>query len=247
MNEINDSNYELYLLLYADGGLTAAERDAVEAWLEHHPEAAAELALYADAPKLERNESVRYVATPLQQPTKPLRPALLRWSTAAVVVLALMTPALRMGTMGSLPRQAAEPAPLLAEARPTEMPAPQKPMQVSRESSIFRITSNSSTTSLTSPTSDTSPTIPPVEVIETTSLIVFEDMLVEPSPVETETLITYDRSVDWGDILLAANDAVHDELRQTTLGYLVSRALPDREQLQASIVEPMRERKSNVK
>ena len=93
MITIDDSNYELWLLRYAEQELTAEERKAVEAWLEEHPEAAEELDLYNEAPRLERDESVRYGAALLHH-TQPLWPVLLRWSAAAAVVAALMVPAL---------------------------------------------------------------------------------------------------------------------------------------------------------
>ena len=98
---IDNNNYELWLLRYAEGNLAAEERAAVEAWLADHPAAAEELALYNEAPRLERNESIRYKA-----PVRPFRPAIMRWSAAAAVVVALMMPALRMGTMAPPPRNA---------------------------------------------------------------------------------------------------------------------------------------------
>ena len=48
MTTIDNNNYELWLLRYAEGDLTATEREAVEAWLADHPEAAEELALYGE-------------------------------------------------------------------------------------------------------------------------------------------------------------------------------------------------------
>ena len=102
MTTIDNNNYELWLLRYAEGELTASERETVEAWLADHPEAAEELSLYSEAPRLERDETVRY--SRLSPFTSHLSP-LLRWSTAAAVVLALMVPALRMGTMGHLESQ----------------------------------------------------------------------------------------------------------------------------------------------
>ena len=93
MITIDDSNYELWLLRYAEQELTAEERKAVEAWLAEHPEAAEELELYIEAPRLQRDEKVRFVAMPLQH-IQPLWPAVLRWSAAAAVVAALMVPAI---------------------------------------------------------------------------------------------------------------------------------------------------------
>lgn len=93
MITIDDSNYELWLLRYAEQELTAEEREAVEAWLAEHPEAAEELALYNDAPRLVKDVSVRFAAA-VSPRTEPLWPAMLRWSAAAAVVAALMVPAI---------------------------------------------------------------------------------------------------------------------------------------------------------
>lgn len=95
MMNINDNNYELWLLRYAEQELTEAERAEVEQWLASHPEAAEELALYNEAPRLERKEEVRYAATTYQHNERPLWGAAWRWAAAAAVVLALMVPGLR--------------------------------------------------------------------------------------------------------------------------------------------------------
>ena len=214
---IDDNNYELWLLRYAEGELSVAEREAVEAWLARNPEAAEELALYGEAPKPERDESIRYAAVPQQHP-RPLWPAALRWSAAAAVVLALMVPALRMGTMDTQKATEAVAAPLFADARPTEE-APQNPIKISRTSRlsgisrIARTTNESSISresSIASLSGDTISPIPSDEIIETTTLIVFEDSPAEAAPVETESLIAYDRSMDWSDALLAVNDAFNE-------------------------------------
>ena len=91
MESINNNNYELWLVRYADGDLTAAERAAVEQWLEGHPEAAEELKLYGEAPRLERDESVHYAAA-VPGRVQPLWPAVLRWSAAAAVVSLVAVP-----------------------------------------------------------------------------------------------------------------------------------------------------------
>ena len=91
MEKINDNNYELWLVRYADDELTAGEREVVEEWLGEHPEAAEELALYCEAPRLEADTTVRYdIAQPRH--SKPLWPVVLHWSAAAAVVIALMMP-----------------------------------------------------------------------------------------------------------------------------------------------------------
>lgn len=94
---INDENYELWLLRYAEQELTETERTEVEQWLECHPEAAEELALYNEAPRLEKDETVRYGAQSLQHSVS-MWGAAWRWAAAAAVVLALMIPALRNAT-----------------------------------------------------------------------------------------------------------------------------------------------------
>ena len=91
METINNNNYELWLVRYADGDLTADERKAVEQWLEGHPEAAEELKLYGEAPRLEREESVHYAAA-VPGRVQPLWPAVLRWSAAAAVVALVAVP-----------------------------------------------------------------------------------------------------------------------------------------------------------
>jgi hypothetical protein len=93
METIDNNNYELWLLRYAEQELTDGEREVVEQWLADHPEAADELVLYADAPRLEKDESVRFAAA-VSPRTEPLWPAMLRWSAAAAVVAALMVPAI---------------------------------------------------------------------------------------------------------------------------------------------------------
>ena len=62
MTTIDSNNYELWLLRYAEGELDAAERKSVEAWLASHPDAADELTLYLEAPRLERDDSVSCAA-----------------------------------------------------------------------------------------------------------------------------------------------------------------------------------------
>ncbi len=203
MTTIDNNNYELWLLRYAEGELTASEREAVEAWLADHPEAAEELALYSEAPRLERDETVTYAAVP-QQSTEPLWPALLRWSAAAAVVVALMVPALRMGTMGQLEPQ--EPL-LVATAQPpqeTRNSGATRTPRAIRESRETRATSPAALLEDTLPSIasvDSIPVIPAIDSIPTvdttpsfvpsTSIIVY---LPAPDTVYTNTLIVYDDS-----------------------------------------------------
>lgn len=239
MTTIDNNNYELWLLRYAEGELTAAEREAVEAWLADHPEAAEELALYDEAPRLVRDETVRYAAVS-QQHTAPLWPAFLRWSAAASVVVALMVPALRMGSMDTLERPA---APLMAEAG--EMDTTEA-MEEIPERMVKQPTNSLPAMIAAVPSIDTIIAIP-IEIIETNSLIVFEESPAKATLVETGSLIAYDRSADWGDMLLAANDAYREGLSERPLGRMVSRALPDSRQLAENFVEPLREKIDNIK
>lgn len=246
MTTIDNNNYELWLLRYAEGDLTAGERSAVESWLSSHPDAAEELALYNEAPRLEKDESVRYGATPLHRPM-PLWPAVLRFGAAAAVVLLLMLPAMRMGIMDRME------APLfVAENRPVaETPQQQQQLQqlpviqpVSRP--VPSISSIPSIASIPSIETDTSTSVAPAP-IETDMLIAFEDDPAEAAPIESWNLIVYDRSADWGDMLLAANDAYHEALNEHPLGRLVSRTLPDSRQLEEAVVAPLRQRIDNKK
>ena len=122
MESINNNNYELWLVRYADGDLTAAERAAVEQWLEGHPEAAEELKLYGEAPRLERDESVHYAAA-VPGRVLPLWPAVLRWSAAAAVVALVAVPlGLRLTKPAEEPLQVAAtemPGSLAKEYGPT--------------------------------------------------------------------------------------------------------------------------------
>lgn len=93
MMNINNDNYELWLLRYAEQELTDAESKVVEQWLATHPEAAEELALYGEAPRLTKDESVK--APVLPQHRISLWPVVLRWTAAAAVVAVLMMPAMR--------------------------------------------------------------------------------------------------------------------------------------------------------
>ena len=249
MTTIDNNNYELWLLRYAEGDLTAAEREAVETWLASHPEAAEELALYGEAPRLERDETVRY--SRLSPFTSHLSP-LLRWSAAAAVVVALMVPALRMGSMDTLERPA---APLMAEAG--EMDTTEA-MEEIPEKMVKQPTNSLPAMIAAVPSIDSIPSIPsipsidtiiaiPIEIIETNSLIAFEESPAEATPVETGSLIAYDRSADWGDMLLVANDAYREGLSEYPMGRVVSRALPDSRQLAENFVEPLREKIDNIK
>lgn len=201
MATIDNNNYELWLLRYAEGELTDSERLEVEDWLADHPEAAEELALYNEAPRLEANPTVTYTAASPQR-MRPLWSAAWRWSAAAAVLIALMLPALRMGTMDTLEPQ----QPLLATttipATP-EIPEIQNTPNARTTPSIPKnqITPTSIETIEAITTIATIDTIPTIDTIETndltptfipsTSLIVYTPA---PDTLYTNTLIVYDDS-----------------------------------------------------
>lgn len=101
MTNINDNNYELWLLRYAEGELTENECAELERWLYTHPKAAEELSLYNESPRLQRDENIRFVNVPRHQ-THSLWQVAWRWVAAASVVLALTVPGLRHVTRTQL-------------------------------------------------------------------------------------------------------------------------------------------------
>ena len=244
MTTIDDNNYELWLLRYAEGELNAEERAAIDTWLESHPEAAEELALYREAPKLEKDERVRYGGEP-QRKVAPLWPRTLRFGAAAAVVMALMTPAMRMGTMERL-----EGATAVAENRTEDMlqHSAEKvetamPVRPKETATMADAIASAEETEATEGAEEPVATVP----IETDMLIVIEDDPEQATTVESWSLIVYDNTADWGDLLLAANDAYQESLNEHLLGRLVSRTLPDSRQLEERVVEPLRQRIENLK
>ena len=122
MVTIDDSNYELWLVRYADGELSTTERVAVEAWLAQHPAAAEELAFYNEAPRLAADTSVHYAGGQHRVAVAPLWRKAGSWAAAAAVVAALMLPLKVHEESPVAPVQVAEvvPAPLAEEAAPAE-------------------------------------------------------------------------------------------------------------------------------
>ncbi len=247
MTTIDSNNYELWLLRYAEGELNAEERAAVDTWLESHPEAAEELALYGEAPKLERDEDVRYGTEP-QRYTAPLWPRMLRCGAAAAVVIVLMTPAMRMETMERMVAATA-----VAENRTEDMlqhsaekvetAMPVRPKETATMAETLASAEETEATVATDTPEEPMATVP----IETDMLIVIEDDPEQATTVESWSLIVYDNTADWGDLLLAANDAYQESLNEHPLGRLVSRTLPDSRQLEERVVEPLRQRIENLK
>ncbi len=197
---INSDNYELWLLRYAEQELTDAERREVEQWLAVHPEAAEELALYNEAPRLEKDERVKYAAVPLQR-SVPLWPAVAQWAAAAAVVAALMVPAMRSALVP-------EAAPIqVAEALIT----PSKPSLASPTSP----TSLTSQASSASQNRKTSPASLPASLPEAPLLAeetpILQDTLSEIPVEETPSVLYVDDLIVYEDEPAPANDyAVND-------------------------------------
>lgn len=200
MMNINDDNYELWLLRYAEQELTDAERREVEQWLAVHPEAAEELALYGEAPRLEKDEGIKYAAAPLQR-SVPLWPAVAQWAAAAAVVAALMVPAMRSAFVP-------EAAPIqVAEAPIT----PSKPSLASPTSP----TSLTSQASSASQNRKTSPASLPASLPEAPLLAeetpILQDTLSEIPVEETPSVLYVDDLIVYEDEPAPANDyAVND-------------------------------------
>ena len=247
MTTIDNNNYELWLLRYAEGELNAEERAAVDTWMESHPEAAEELTLYCEAPKLEKDERVRYGGES-QRKVAPLWPRMLRCGAAAAVVMVLMTPAMRMGTMERMEGATAVAEnrtadTLLPRVEKVETSMPVRPKETATMADAIASAEETEATVATDTSEEPVATAP----IETDMLIVIEDDPGQVATVESWSLIVYDNSADWGDVLLAANDAYQESLNEHPLGRLVSRTLPDSRQLEERVVEPLRQRIENLK
>lgn len=197
---INSDNYELWLLRYAEQELSEAECREVEQWLAVHPEAAEELALYGEAPRLEKDEGIKYAAVPLQR-SVPLWPAVAQWAAAAAVVAALMVPAMRSAFVP-------EDAPIqVAEAPIT----PSKPSLASPTSP----TSLTSQASSASQNRKTSPASLPASLPEAPLLAeetpILQDTLSEIPVEETPSVLYVDDLIVYEDEPAPANDyAVND-------------------------------------
>lgn len=252
METINDSNYELWLVRYADGCLTAAERKAVEQWLEGHPGADGELALYSEAPRLERDEGVRY-AGPVVRQSRPLWSTGWRWAAAAAVALLLLTPAVLHFILPQeapvevaslpptlLPPVVAEPdsAAVKPTAAPVSKPAVRRPVDKPVETPTDPV-----------PVEELIPSRP----MTMESVLLAEEMPVEEVPAEdllpltsdfqldetpaVEELIYVDNlfTVDSGNAiqqrLMAVNETIKGRLQGTYLGRRLARRMPSNDEL----------------
>lgn len=121
---ITTDNYEEYFYQYCEGGLTAKERAAVEAFAAQHPELADELSLYDPALKLEESPmSYPDKESLLRHEAKVL--LLWRWVAAACVAAVLIGGVWLMRPDGNVPKQAG----MVAQMRqPTPAPQPAEPI-----------------------------------------------------------------------------------------------------------------------
>ena len=139
---ITTDNYEEYFYHYCEGGLTAEERAAVEAFAARHPELAEELSLYDPALKLEKSpmlypdkESLmRHEAKmlPIFQHTPALRATPLKrgWAVAACVAAVLLGGVWLMWPNASVPEQTGMVA---QNHQPVTTPNPVEPMVQQQE------------------------------------------------------------------------------------------------------------------
>ncbi len=245
METINNNNYELWLVRYADGDLTAAERKVVEQWLEGHPEAAEELKLYGEAPRLERDESVRYAAA-VPGRVQPLWPAVLRWSAAAAVLVALVVPTVRLLTPQEQPVVVAqaelEMVPAVVDdtlAVAVEAPA------VERKSMVAAHPQQEAEPLLAEAVEEVVPEEPEPEVfVPEVEPLLAEEVVTEieestmAAPVVEEHQLVYVDNlfvVDSGNVveqrLLAVNETIKERLQGTYLGRRLARRMPTGEEL----------------
>ena len=243
METINDNNYELWLLRYAEDELSVAERATVEQWLEGHPEAAEELALYSEAPHLECDESVRYTA-PVVQPSRPLWAAGWRWAAAAAVALLLLTPLALWLTSGT-----GHDAPQVAQTVPQKV-VPAQADSITPEHPVATPARSLSDRVLGGEPVETQRPFEPVEslllmlpeqleaplVAEAVESAVEEPAVEEPEAGEP-ALIYVDNlfTVDSGDAiqqrLMAVNETLKGRLQGTYLGRRLARRMPTGDEL----------------
>lgn len=270
MESINNNNYELWLVRYADGDLTAAERKAVEQWLEGHPEAAEELKLYGEAPRLERDEEVRFASTESQHSAtvRPLWSTGWRWAAAAAVALLLLTPAvLHFVRPQATPVQVASveqgganmlPAVVDTAEAPAAAVRPVRTVGTRRAASAAYDVAETLAEATEMPLADT---ILPVPTNATDLLAEATEMLAadtarrvpteavapeelvaeEPQMVYVDNLFVEEPLEGWEQDLLAVNDAAKDRLQGTYLGRRLARRLPDDDRLLA-MADEARER-----
>ncbi|MCR5444970.1 MAG: hypothetical protein K6E96_04700 [Bacteroidales bacterium] len=258
METINNNNYELWLVRYVDDDLTAAERKVVEQWLEGHPEAAEELALYNEAPRLEQDESVRYEVPVMQhtEQVRPLWPTVLRWSAAAAVVALLAVPAVRWLTPQEQPvvMAQAEPEviPVVADdslVAPVETPAVERRSVVTVRPQPEIAPLLAEAVEVVVP-EETEPEVfvPEVEPLLAEEIVTeTEESTMTAPEVEEQQLVYVDNlfTIDSGNVieqrLLAANENIKERLQGTYLGRRLARRMPTGEEL-LDYTDDLRER-----
>lgn len=242
---LNNNNYELWLVRYADGDLSAAERKAVEQWLEQHPEAAEELKLYGEAPRLEREETVHY--EPHTVRVLPFRSSVLRWSAAAAVVALLAVPAVRLFTsQEQSPIEVAQADPevmpaLTDDSLPVTVEAP----AVERKSTMVVSPQQESEPLLAEAVEESVPAeidpevyVPEEEPLlaeETTTEVQETDMAApvveEQQPIYVDNLFSVDSGNFVEQRLLAVNESIKELLQDTYLGRRLARRMPTSDEL----------------
>lgn len=133
---ITTDNYELYFLQYLENSLDPKGRREVEAFATQHPELAEELALYAQSPEIEKDESIVFAG---KEGLKHVNPMPLhrgiiawRWSAAAAVLLAV-------GATFALRNRSVEPVvPQVAVAKPAVKVLPMQEKLVAEETLVVK-------------------------------------------------------------------------------------------------------------
>lgn len=205
MVTIDDSNYELWLLRYAEQELTAEERKTVEAWLAEHSEAVMELTLYNEAPRLQRDESIKY-----HSHTKPLWPVLLHWSAAAAVVAALIIPVTLIkqetGVMVPLVPHVSQ----VAQVRRTDTFVPVADTAIVISNNAKPIKSRETIHKDVQLTADL--VEDNAEAVEHTDKIEIQESVVAPEVIYTDNLIVYESAPD---TVYTNNLIVYDDSRRS--------------------------------
>lgn len=196
---IDDSNYELWLLRYAEQELTAEERKTVEAWLAEHNEAVMELTLYNEAPRLQRDESIKY-----HSHTKPLWPVLLHWSAAAAVVAALIIP------VALIKQENGVVVPQVAQVRRTETVVPVADTAIVISNNVKPIKSMETIHKDVQLTADL--VEDNAEVVEHVDEVEIEEPVVAPEVIYTDNLIVYESAPD---TVYTNNLIVYDDSRRS--------------------------------
>ena len=244
METIDDSNYELWLMRYVDGDLTADEHEAVEQWLEGHPAAAEELAFYREAPRLECDERVHYAATTRPQP-RPLWTGGWRWAAAAAVVLLLLTPAaIHLFADTDEPMTVAQttpPAPVAdtvsvapQEPRPMAKPAMREPADAPVETQApMDVFENF----VPSRPAISEPALLAEAEPEAVPLPADTVMAAQPAFVQEITSVEEDTLDYLEQRLLALADGTREGLQGTYLGRRLARRLPENDELLTRVDE----------